>query len=134
MLFSDNDANLKSGNDFMGVDWDFNAQQSLQDLVQDDGNDDIIPMPMPLNPASALMSDLLVPAPPNDRFACIACKKTYKRDPDRIRHENSIHFKRAYLCPVAGCAKARGKGYSRPDKVREHLWKCHGNLGHVKRA
>ena len=133
-LSADNDANAKSGNDFTYVDWDYNAQQSFQDLIQGVRNDDIIPMPMPPNPTIALMPDLLLTVPPNDRFACIACEKTFKRDSDRIRHENSIHFKRAYLCPVAGCAKARGKGYSRPDKVREHLWKCHGDLGHEKRA
>jgi hypothetical protein len=62
------------------------------------------------------------------------CTKTFKRDTYRIRHEQSIHFKNPglHLCPVAGCAKCHGRGYSRPDKVMEHLWKKYANLGFTK--
>jgi hypothetical protein len=62
------------------------------------------------------------------------CSQTFKRDADRSRHEQSVHFKSPglHLCPVAGCPKSYGKGYSRPDKVTEHLWRKHANLGFTK--
>jgi hypothetical protein len=62
------------------------------------------------------------------------CVQTFKRDADRSRHEQSVHFKNPglHLCPIAGCPKSYGKGYSRPDKVTEHLWKKHANLGFTK--
>jgi len=62
------------------------------------------------------------------------CAQTFKRDADRSRHELSVHFKSPglHLCPIAGCPKSYGKGYSRPDKVTEHLWKKHANLGFTK--
>lgn len=62
------------------------------------------------------------------------CGQIFKRDADRSRHEQSVHFKSPglYLCPIAGCPKSYGKGYSRPDKVTEHLWRKHANLGFTK--
>jgi hypothetical protein len=62
------------------------------------------------------------------------CNKTFKRDADRSRHEYSVHFKNSglHLCPIVGCPKSYGKGYSRPDKITEHLWKKHANLGFTK--
>jgi hypothetical protein len=33
-----------------------------------------------------------------------------------------------------GCNKSEGVGYTRKDKLTEHLWKKHGNLGYVKRT
>ena len=62
------------------------------------------------------------------------CVQTFKRDADRSRHEQSVHFKNPglHLCPIAGCPKSYAKGYSRPDKVTEHLWKKHANLGFTK--
>jgi hypothetical protein len=62
------------------------------------------------------------------------CPKTFKRDSDRTRHEQAVHLKLPgfHLCPIAGCQKSCGKGYSRPDKVTEHLWKKHANLGFTK--
>jgi len=68
------------------------------------------------------------------RYNCSHCMRSFKRDSDRIRHENATHLGQVYLCPVAGCVKSQGQGYSRPDKVTEHLWKKHGNLGFVKRT
>jgi len=61
---------------------------------------------------------------------------TFKRDSDRIRHEAAIHGinQGLYLCPVNGCSKSQGIGYTRKDKLTEHLWKKHGNLGFVKRT
>jgi hypothetical protein len=62
------------------------------------------------------------------------CAQTFKRDSDRSRLEQSVHFKSPglHLCPIAGCPKSYGKGYSRPDKVTEHLWRKHANLGFTK--
>ncbi|PMD18657.1 hypothetical protein NA56DRAFT_242173 [Hyaloscypha hepaticicola] len=71
-----------------------------------------------------------------DVFLCHypTCRQTFKRDTDRSRHEQSVHFNNPglHLCPIAGCPKSYGKGYSRPDKVTEHLWRKHANLGFTK--
>ncbi|PMD27003.1 hypothetical protein NA56DRAFT_640802 [Hyaloscypha hepaticicola] len=83
-----------------------------------------------LNPQSLLNSDIPIPC---HQFGCFA---TFKRDPDRIRHEAAVHGinKATYLCHVVGCNKSQGVGYTRKDKLTEHLWKKHGNLGFVKRT
>jgi hypothetical protein len=64
------------------------------------------------------------------------CPKTFKREPDRVRHEESVHginqLLQLFVCPVLGCPKSVGEGYTRKDKLTEHLWKKHGNLGFVK--
>ena len=64
------------------------------------------------------------------------CDAVFTRDADRIRHERARHGANhgLHLCPIPGCPKAQGRGYSRADKVTEHLWKKHGNLGFVKRV
>jgi hypothetical protein len=64
------------------------------------------------------------------------CPITFKRDTDRIRHEAAVHGinKATYLCHVAGCNKSHGVGYTRKDKLTEHLWKKHADLGFVKRV
>ncbi|PQE27867.1 C2H2 transcription factor protein [Rutstroemia sp. NJR-2017a BBW] len=66
----------------------------------------------------------------------LGCTKTFTRDNDRLRHEGSAHRNNhgQYLCPIVGCRKSRGQGYSRPDKVTEHLWKMHADLGYTKKA
>lgn len=83
-----------------------------------------------LNPQSLLDSDIPILC---HQFGCFA---TFKRDPDRIRHEAAVHGinKATYLCHVVGCNKSQGVGYTRKDKLTEHLWKKHGNLGFVKRT
>jgi hypothetical protein len=83
-----------------------------------------------LNPQSLLDSEIPIPC---HQFGCFA---TFKRDPDRIRHEAAVHGinKATYLCHVVGCNKSQGVGYTRKDKLTEHLWKKHGNLGYVKRT
>jgi hypothetical protein len=94
--------------------------------VQNDLVSDFIGNP---NPQSLLDSDIPIPC---YQFGCFA---TFKRDPDRIRHEAAVHGinKATYLCHVVGCNKSQGVGYTRKDKLTEHLWKKHGNLGYVKR-
>jgi hypothetical protein len=65
------------------------------------------------------------------------CSVTFKRDADRIRHERAVHRvnqETLHLCAVPGCPKGQGAGYSRADKLTEHMWKKHGNLGFVKRT
>ncbi|PMD58879.1 uncharacterized protein K444DRAFT_417692 [Hyaloscypha bicolor E] len=66
----------------------------------------------------------------------LGCFAFFKRDSDRIRHNTSVHGvnQGRHFCPIAGCAKSQGMGigYCRWDKVKEHLWKKHANLGHVK--
>ncbi|KAE9377461.1 hypothetical protein N431DRAFT_461067 [Stipitochalara longipes BDJ] len=64
------------------------------------------------------------------------CPVTFKRDADRIRHEAAVHGinRSVYLCHVVGCNKSQGVGYTRKDKLTEHLWRKHANLGFVKRT
>jgi len=87
------------------------------------------PPPPPAAPTST-------PRGPNARHQCThsPCTKTFKRDYERIRHEASVHRinRRRHLCPITGCSKSHGKGYTRSDKVTEHLWKKHANLGYTK--
>jgi hypothetical protein len=39
-----------------------------------------------------------------------------------------------HFCHVQGCPKSNGAGYKRKDKLTEHLWKKHADLGFVKRV
>ena len=81
-------------------------------------------------------------APQQDPTGAIMCTQTpcsvtFKRDADRIRHDRAVHKvnqQTLHLCAVPGCPKGQGAGYSRADKVTEHMWKKHGNLGFVKRT
>jgi len=92
----------------------------------------------PAPPAQAPVPPAQAPVPPvpAPSFQCTYCTRTFKRDSDRIRHESSNHgVNRAlHLCPVLGCPRSQGGGYSRADKVTEHLWKQHANLGYTKRT
>ena len=71
----------------------------------------------------------LPPAPqqptPSRSFSCaqVGCTKSFKRDSDRTRHQNTVHSARRglYLCLIPGCPKSHGRGFSRGDKVTEHL-------------
>ncbi|RDW69222.1 hypothetical protein BP6252_08242 [Coleophoma cylindrospora] len=65
------------------------------------------------------------------------CTKTFTRDADRIRHETtaSIHNRnRDHLCAIPGCRKGQDGGFSRADKLKEHMWKKHADLGYAKKA
>jgi hypothetical protein len=76
------------------------------------------------------------PRQPNASIPCTnpTCTRTFKRHFERIRHEASVHRtnRQRHLCPITGCSKSHGKGYTRSDKVTEHLWKKHANLGYTK--
>ncbi|KAH6684571.1 hypothetical protein B0J14DRAFT_646479 [Halenospora varia] len=64
----------------------------------------------------------------------LGCLLTFARDADRIRHETAVHGvnRGLHLCPIPGCPRSQGRSYSRPDKVKEHLWKKHDDLGYTK--
>lgn len=62
-----------------------------------------------------------------------ACRKSFRRNSDRVRHEQThLGNRQRFYCPINGCIKGHGAGYLRADKVTEHLWKQHGNLGYTK--
>ncbi|KAH8746890.1 hypothetical protein BGZ57DRAFT_917260 [Hyaloscypha finlandica] len=73
---------------------------------------------------------------PLTRFQCGHCSQSFKRDYDRGRHERSIHSSAygRFVCPIAECPRSQGAGYCRADKVKEHLWRKHGDLGYAKAA
>lgn len=89
---------------------------------------------LPPAPAAAIPAD--TPPLPDTRIPCTFCPHTFARASDCTRHENSKHLTvpGAHLCPVPRCAKSHGKGFSRADKLTEHLWKKHAGLGYVKRV
>ncbi|KAN0098768.1 hypothetical protein V8E51_014431 [Hyaloscypha variabilis] len=87
--------------------------------------------------SSLMPDDTVLPAtPPTLQCTQPSCLEAFSRDADRIRHEAAIHGTNhgLHLCPIIGCVKAQGRGYSRADKVTEHLWKKHADLGYVKRV
>jgi hypothetical protein len=73
---------------------------------------------------------------PRVRCTHLGCTQTFKRDADRVRHENTKHRNNhgQHLCPIVGCPKSHGRGFCRPDKVTEHLWRVHSDLGYTKKA
>lgn len=94
-----------------------------------------------LNPASQSMQAppaIATQAPVLIQCTALDCSATFKREPDRLRHEAAVHginqLLQLYLCPVNGCSKSQGSGYTRKDKLTEHLWKKHGHLGYAKRV
>lgn len=75
-------------------------------------------------------------AAPTTTATCAHCNKTLTRASGLARHLSSVHGinQARFHCPIAGCCRNRRAGYSRADKVTEHLWKKHAALGYVKRA
>jgi hypothetical protein len=87
---------------------------------------------LPQAPASSIGALIAtIPA-----FQCHSCPQSFRRSSDLTRHHSSIHHAvpGLFLCPVQGCVKSQGAGYRRRDKLTEHLWKKHGNLGFAKRV
>lgn len=103
-------------------------------FVAHSGPVQVIPFPAPVvpfvqsNPASIIHTTTA-------RFSCTYCMQTFARDQDRIRHEDSKHLNPgAHVCPIVGCPKNLGQGFSRADKLTEHMWKKHAALGYTKRV
>ncbi|KAE9380385.1 hypothetical protein N431DRAFT_540013 [Stipitochalara longipes BDJ] len=71
-------------------------------------------------------------------FACAFgnCHHSFRRKSDLTRHRKTVHGVNhvKYFCHIPGCPKSRGhgQGYSRDDKLTEHLWKKDGSLGFTK--
>jgi hypothetical protein len=66
---------------------------------------------------------------PRQRVPCTICPTTFARASDLHRHMSSMHNmgpQVLHLCSVPGCPKSVAPGYSRRDKVVEHLRKVHG--------
>jgi hypothetical protein len=80
----------------------------------------------------------LATTPCQPQFPCTqpGCYMVFNRNADRIRHEAGVHGinRPLYLCHVPGCNKSQGTGYTRKDKLVEHLWKKHENLGFTKKT
>ncbi|PMD30069.1 hypothetical protein L207DRAFT_520459 [Hyaloscypha variabilis F] len=116
------------------VDFDGSMLEPLQDF------DDFAPVfdqPAQDMPWPALVAPIQQQSATDTIFCTQSpCPITFKRDTDRIRHEAAVHGinKATYLYHVVGCDKSHGVGYTRKDKLTEHLWKKHADLGFVKRA
>jgi hypothetical protein len=94
--------------------------------------------PTPLGYATVQNQATVSALPAATAFACTqpGCQAMFKRYTDRIRHEASKHGINGmlYFCQIVGCPKSFGAGYTRKDKLTEHMWKKHANLGYVKRV
>jgi hypothetical protein len=117
---------------------DINDWQTNAPLI-DPSYDMNIAVNMGRNPAAAnvLDADLADNVSP-DRHPCTwqGCNATFGRKADRDRHIATKHRNvRHYHCRIAGCTKSRGsntlsawKGYSRIDKLQEHMRKKHAGV------
>jgi hypothetical protein len=94
----------------------------------------VMPIPQQIPQAQAVHAD---PAPIRGAIRCSVpwCPMTFKRKHEQTRHEASVHSinQGVHRCPVIGCS-SYGRGYSRRDKLTEHMWKKHANLGYTKRV
>jgi hypothetical protein len=87
-------------------------------------------------PAEDLLQALdpaLLDEPFNGRFLCnvLGCESTFTRLGDRNRHVESKHNVTLHFCLVPGCEKSfarGGKGYTRKDKLQEHMQRKHAAL------
>lgn len=64
------------------------------------------------------------------------CLLLFKGNHERNRHEDNVHLHIAgsHVCLVSRCKKNTDGGYKRADKLTEHMWKAHGDLGYAKRV
>jgi hypothetical protein len=95
--------------------------------------------PAAANVLDANLAANIGPIISTDRHACTwqGCNASFGRKADRDRHIATKHRNvRHYHCRVAGCPKSRGsntlrawKGYSRMDKLQEHMRKKHAGVG-----
>lgn len=90
------------------------------------------PLVVPAHPSgfmTAHVTNTAISSPPTGaapgQFVCtqLGCLVTFKRDTDRIRHEAGVHGinRPLYLCQIHGCNKSHGAGYTRKDKLVEHM-------------
>ncbi|KAH9205119.1 hypothetical protein DL95DRAFT_451388 [Leptodontidium sp. 2 PMI_412] len=91
-----------------------------------------------ISPFPTVNNDDPVPAAQQQPPSCYICpdQPTFTRHSDLVRHQVSVHGinQSLHLCPVLGCPKGQGRSYSRADKLTEHMWKKHADLGYVKRS
>jgi hypothetical protein len=84
---------------------------------------------VPTGPMAAVQAPPTAIQPvPGQRVTCTVCLGTFSRTSDLTRHLNSVHHigpRVLHLCTVLGCPKSFGPGYSRQDKLKEHLKKAH---------
>lgn len=104
----------------------------------------------PANTLSAVTSNSVIPSlavparthnSTRNSTRTVACRFTgclllFRRDHERTRHENSVHMHvpGLYVCGVFGCRNNTDGGYKRADKLTEHMWKAHADMGFVKRG
>ena len=65
---------------------------------------------------------------PRHHFPWATCTSSFGRAADRNRHFITKHGRpMKYFCPISDCSRGRGlwKGYSREDKVADHVKKPH---------
>jgi hypothetical protein len=93
-----------------------------------------IPQPIPQAQAVPATSGAL----PTPAMPCSIpwCTKTFRRKHEQVRHEASVHGinQGIHRCLIIGCPSSQGRGFSRKDKLTEHMWKKHENLGYAKRV
>jgi len=91
-----------------------------------------------ISPFPTVNNDDPIPAAQQQPPSCYICsdQPTFTRHSDLVRHQASVHniSQGLYLCPVLGCPKGQGRSYSRADKLTEHMWKKHADLGYAKRS
>lgn len=72
---------------------------------------------------------------PRHRCPQTTCSLVFGRKSELERHFRTVHCGRfSYACNVNGCENNKGRGYSRVDKLREHLWRRHADLGFSRRS
>ncbi|RDW89525.1 hypothetical protein BP6252_01557 [Coleophoma cylindrospora] len=120
---------LSSSEESIPTTADLNVDLWGNDLTLLPQNDSLGMVPVP---NSVIVSR--TPTPIGHACTYPSCTGVFTRDADRTRHEKHVHGSTygLYLCPVQGCRKSYGPGYSRFDKVTERLRKKHGDLGYVK--
>ena len=66
---------------------------------------------------------------PKLRFTCPVCKKTYARSSDLKRHAAKHRTgPREFSCPATGCPYKGDKGFTRKDKMKDHVKNMHPEI------
>ncbi len=134
LLYSNSVCSFPSGNTFN--DAGFQHAQGSQAQAQA-SQDEAHALPCPTNILNQ-PNRVQQPTARASAFACAHgnCNLAFRRKADLARHRKTVHGVNHinFFCHVPSCPKGRGhgKGYSRDDKLTEHLWKEHGNLGYTE--